>query len=196
MAQGRSNFLAGTLCAMALSAYGPAASAAVTVFDVTGDLRNGSMLTGTLSIDTAAGVQNPLTALNLTFTAGNNQFAGFTTNTILSAGTFQGYYQIEAGAYSGPYAKLFLHTGALAGFTGGPLCSDFDVAPAYCGFSSDAYTANGAFSALASGGVMQREVQGAVPEPATWAMMLAGFGGLGAIIRRRRSGLAARPQHA
>lgn len=30
-----------------------------------------------------------------------------------------------------------------------------------------------------------------VPEPATWAMMLIGFGGLGAMIRRRRSTLAA-----
>ena len=28
---------------------------------------------------------------------------------------------------------------------------------------------------------------GAVPEPATWAMMLVGFGGLGAVIRRRRA---------
>ena len=28
---------------------------------------------------------------------------------------------------------------------------------------------------------------GAVPEPATWAMMLMGFGGLGAMIRRRRA---------
>ena len=29
-----------------------------------------------------------------------------------------------------------------------------------------------------------------VPEPATWAMMIAGFGGVGAMIRRRRSGFA------
>jgi hypothetical protein len=28
---------------------------------------------------------------------------------------------------------------------------------------------------------------GGVPEPATWAMMLIGFGGLGAVLRRRRS---------
>lgn len=195
MSHCRLKFLAGTLCAVALSAFGPAASAAVTIFDVSGDLRNGSMLTGTLSIDTASGVQHPLTALNLTFTAGNNQFAGFTTNTILSASTFQGYYQIEAGAYAAPYARLLLHTSTLAGFTGGPLCSDFNVAPANCGFSSVAYAANGAYSAVANGAVTQRDVQGAVPEPATWAMMLVGFGGLGAVIRRRRSVLAARPQH-
>jgi hypothetical protein len=30
-------------------------------------------------------------------------------------------------------------------------------------------------------------VLGAVPEPATWAMMLVGFGGIGAAMRSRRS---------
>ncbi len=30
----------------------------------------------------------------------------------------------------------------------------------------------------------------AVPEPSTWALMLAGFGGLGAALRRRRAGFA------
>jgi hypothetical protein len=33
--------------------------------------------------------------------------------------------------------------------------------------------------------------QGGVPEPATWAMMIIGFGGVGALIRRRRSETAA-----
>ena len=31
-------------------------------------------------------------------------------------------------------------------------------------------------------------VTGAVPEPATWAMMLLGFGGIGMVMRRRRTG--------
>ncbi|MEW5685346.1 MAG: PEPxxWA-CTERM sorting domain-containing protein [Pseudomonadota bacterium] len=30
-----------------------------------------------------------------------------------------------------------------------------------------------------------------VPEPATWAMMIMGFGGIGAVVRRRNQGLAA-----
>jgi hypothetical protein len=32
---------------------------------------------------------------------------------------------------------------------------------------------------------------GGVPEPATWGLMLVGFGGMGALLRRRRAGLAA-----
>ena len=34
-------------------------------------------------------------------------------------------------------------------------------------------------------------VAGVVPEPATWAMMLLGFGGLGATMRQRRKSIAA-----
>ncbi len=34
-------------------------------------------------------------------------------------------------------------------------------------------------------------VQNSVPEPATWAMMILGFGGIGAVLRRRRKVLAA-----
>jgi hypothetical protein len=34
-------------------------------------------------------------------------------------------------------------------------------------------------------------IQAAVPEPSTWAMMILGFGGIGALIRRRRANPAA-----
>jgi hypothetical protein len=43
------------------------------------------------------------------------------------------------------------------------------------------------FRSLTSGSVVG---QAAVPEPAGWALMLAGFGGLGATLRRRRAMLA------
>jgi hypothetical protein len=41
---------------------------------------------------------------------------------------------------------------------------------------------------LETGGTVT--THGGVPEPAAWAMMLVGFGGLGALLRRRRSALA------
>lgn len=39
-------------------------------------------------------------------------------------------------------------------------------------------------------------IQSAVPEPATWAMMLFGFGGMGAALRRRRRATTGMPQFA
>jgi hypothetical protein len=41
--------------------------------------------------------------------------------------------------------------------------------------------------AQAGNGYVSIDYLRAVPEPATWAMMLVGFGGLGAVLRRRRS---------
>lgn len=59
---------------------------------------------------------------------------------------------------------------------------------------ADRFTAAGAtvggqgFSGYAS--------PGAVPEPSTWAMLILGFGAVGAAMRRRQSAAAARPLHA
>jgi hypothetical protein len=40
---------------------------------------------------------------------------------------------------------------------------------------------------LALSGIGLDTLSGGVPEPATWGLMLVGFGGLGAMMRRRRS---------
>ena len=54
---------------------------------------------------------------------------------------------------------------------------------------------NGAYSLFGGGGVATQLAPppgaGAVPEPATWAMMLIGFFGLGGLVRRRRAVFAA-----
>lgn len=42
----------------------------------------------------------------------------------------------------------------------------------------------------AVGAISTRRFTGGVPEPSTWAMMLLGFGGLGAVLRRRREAYA------
>ena len=36
-------------------------------------------------------------------------------------------------------------------------------------------------------GAVLRESQTAVPEPATWSLMILGFGGVGALLRKRRT---------
>jgi hypothetical protein len=66
--------------------------------------------------------------------------------------------------------------------------TDYNGTPLY--FSADIY-ANGQTGNVAATGVPT--TGGGVPEPASWAMMLVGFGGLGAVLRaqRRRQGLAA-----
>ena len=40
---------------------------------------------------------------------------------------------------------------------------------------------------ISAGGSLTTNVVGGVPEPAMWAMMLVGFGGLGAVLRGRRA---------
>ncbi len=54
-------------------------------------------------------------------------------------------------------------------------------------FDPDYAAPQGATFAFSPGIPVARVDAGGVPEPATWAMMLMGFGGLGAMLRRRRS---------
>ena len=184
----RLKLLAGTLGVVALSALAPIASAAVFIFDVHGTLHNGALLTGTVNIDTAVGVPHPVIALDLALTAGDNRFAAFTANTILNAASFGPVnYIIEAQDPGSGYIKLILPTVSLVGYTGGILCPETNPSVTPCGFASVGFARNGAFSGLASGDLTLRPLQGAVPEPAAWAMMVVGFGGLGAVLRRRRA---------
>jgi len=48
----------------------------------------------------------------------------------------------------------------------------------------------GGFSSLLSNGKTVTGVDNSVPEPGTWALMLIGFGGMGAALRRRRQAVA------
>lgn len=59
---------------------------------------------------------------------------------------------------------------------------------------ADRFTAAGA--TVGGQGFSGHASPGAVPEPSTWAMLILGFGAVGAAMRRRRAGFAARPLHA
>jgi hypothetical protein len=71
---------------------------------------------------------------------------------------------------------------ALDGFTGAAF-DEVDLQVSFNGaFSPNGFEA-GAYDSIGANGA-------GVPEPATWAMMLIGLGGLGAVLRRPRKGLA------
>ena len=63
----------------------------------------------------------------------------------------------------------------------------FDVAGATAGDTFSIVTTAGEGTTATLGGVSFDAVS-AVPEPASWAMMLIGFGGLGCVLRRRAKG--------
>lgn len=59
------------------------------------------------------------------------------------------------------------------------------------GYASGAVKNNGtAMGATFNVGPVEVPISGAIPEPATWGLMILGFGGVGAMIRRRKSGMA------
>jgi hypothetical protein len=52
------------------------------------------------------------------------------------------------------------------------------------------YTLERNSGAISNGDFALSQIAGTVPEPATWGLMLVGFGGLGAMLRRRRGQIA------
>lgn len=88
-----------------------------------------------------------------------------------------------------PVAAAFLvgGTNALRTPENGVVEFSFDELATYNGLqTAGGYTFN---SALAAGQPIYRiefEVTEAIPEPASWAMMLVGFGAVGSLVRRRR----------
>jgi hypothetical protein len=84
------------------------------------------------------------------------------------------------GDGTGSTQTFYVPTGATTLYLGLTDACNYNGAPNNC------YTDNEGYFTLTTNGV----AAGGVPEPATWAMMLVGIGGLGAAMRRR-NGLAA-----
>jgi hypothetical protein len=108
------------------------------------------------------------------FTAGYSIIGTDLAPFVLAAGNYFVSYHSETMAIPGwdfgqqTYVQAFTAGGSNPG-------SDLDPYPV---------NMHGAFDIMGT-------VSGAVPEPATWAMMVIGFGGLGASMRRRRAAIAA-----
>jgi hypothetical protein len=111
----------------------------------------------------------------LTYTALGYTFTTATFNLIGDTGTTVNIFGYDAG---GNQFVRTLTTGQ--NFTG-LLATGSDV---LTGFSISSAAGISSFEQLRLGGVQQ--ITTAVPEPATWALMLMGFGGMGLAMRRNR----------
>lgn len=123
----------------------------------------------------------PMTAYGTTFTTGANLLSGTFTNGWLSVGGSSGGFADSFGLTGGTVtlASAIIPVNTLA---------DGDLGFSFTGVSPTA-------AIIGSNGTRQlkdfRASSGAnfsaaaVPEPATWAMMIVGFGAAGALLRRR-----------
>jgi hypothetical protein len=90
-------------------------------------------------------------------------------------------------ALSGTYFSTVL--GSVTDSNAGGIQVDFDNTPRTFGSGSGAFTLTVNDTAVSNDGVatpVTGFIRTAVPEPATWAMMLMGFTGIGFAMRRRR----------
>lgn len=104
--------------------------------------------------------------------------------------------QIGTGAGGGP---LWSPLGDSSGTCWGPGCGytgwiasnytiaatgDYKLVFGVSNWGDTVYDTGLAYSGIKVG---EREIEDAIPEPVSWALMLIGFGGLGAMLRRRRA---------
>jgi len=207
----RDGLIAIVAASAALVAMAPAQAATVTE---TYDFTLGNF------VDPFAGATAPVSTVTASFTltfdptvSYSNETSGITVNalnlTLDSAVGFSTYpgatptdpYFISIGGIENGAGDVFGGTNdfvlqlefaneASLGSPTLPLCSDpgYFCGPAPADSYASGYTSSGypnSFFAATSASVA------AVPEPATWAMMLVGFGGLGAAMRSRRKQSAA-----
>ena len=137
------------------------------------------------------GAINGPAPISIVGSAYTNSFAGATMTTLYGLDAAGNQLLRSTDANAGSYVEV----GNLGIALNGPVAFDISGATgtAYLNTGSDLYTVNlgsGATSLLGTVGsglpLIGLSVGPAVPEPATWAMMMFGFGMTGGALRRRR----------
>lgn len=159
---------------------------------------NANIASGTIIANTAAAV-NPVSTLINAGTVVNSHLiildpAGNATRGATGSVTFNGRILGFILHETGRLGANFTSTNAIFGVPGttyGSMHSGLDGAPdAYAITGSGNKTLTFAFNTAATSADFVRVIT-AVPEPRSWAMMLAGFGMVGFGMRRRRAAVAA-----
>lgn len=126
--------------------------------------------TGTFTFDP---VTNQLIGIDAAFTGAGRSFTGTAVSLFNAAQPcnlqcFIG--SLESGSFS------YRYSGGSGSLTFGSPLSGTAFVPLTGGAGRVQFSVNGAI-----------QVNGAIPEPGTWALMLLGFGAIGASLRRRRT---------
>jgi len=188
------------LAAVAAAAISTSASAATTmngtyaasiigISSSTPSIGLGSVLTNTTFtiVGSATGDLDGSTGTFLTvspFTATDGAAYSFTSTRGNFTGTLDNVFSV------GPVSNRVLTAFALGTFTPAGSFSSFVAGPASLTFS---FTQNNSGGAISGGFTLSTPPipTPGVPEPAAWAMLIAGFGLTGAAMRRRRIAVAA-----
>ena len=169
--------LLGVVGATAL-AFGSAAGAVVTVDSSTMTISGPTTVVDTTTIGfTEAQLSSPTFTENVVFT---NTLAGLYSITLTTSSPAVDFTSAVLSGLGGPYNLIEIDDTGVDEF--------WRLAnPVQLGASQYTLTINGNNSGAGSLGGSITIRPGAVPEPATWAMMLLGFGAVGFAMRRRRT---------
>ena len=186
--------LAGT--AQAATVTGTFAAALTGVESSTFGIRQGSVLTnaGGIVTGTTGDMSGVALGSSLTFssvTAMVGTLVSFTSS-------FWDFSGTVLGLMTSPAPNATVNLDVLGNFTPGGTLGSFVAGPASLtlGFTQTGFLVPGTEQPAISGSFTFASpptdgIPGAVPEPASWAMLIAGFGLTGAAMRRRAARLAA-----
>lgn len=165
------NVLTKALTAAAALALSATAAHAVVIFNVSGVFSGGGTLTGTFTTNDAL---TQVVGLDLTSSQnGAFQLTNYTNTGSIDNQQLPNTFRLTV---TQPTKQLQLFFSPALSATGGTIT----------GNSFEAQQIQGAGNRTLTGSVSSASVTAAVPEPATWAMMLLGFGFVGSAMRRRQ----------
>lgn len=141
-----------------------------------------------------------LGAVNLTFGVSALQAGDFANSAAVAAFTRYGLSSIGANSPVGSFGVATFGVGAAFNLANASTAALYnDALTAISGFTAADFNLDGVFKLtqlgvengrgvidVQNGTTMWSPSSGVIPEPATWAMMIAGFGLVGAAARRRR----------